>query len=98
MESRELQLVSTTISTSPARWRRETVAPRYPETRRSSGRTFLEKCPRYLGNWASVARALQRRKIVPVVGADDAVAVGCSLPTTTFTGRTSHFLTSPFTT
>src|SRR5260370_29620522 len=98
MDSMERQSVSTTISTSLSRWRRETVAPKYPGTRRSSGRTLLEKCSRYLGHCASVVRADQRRRIVPASGAEEAEELceaGCLLPTTKFQGRTSHFLTSP---
>src|SRR5260370_1872234 len=98
MESRERQVVSTTISTSSSERRSETLAPRYPGTRRSSGRTLLEKCSRYLGNCASVARADQRRKIVPVARAwaeETADEGGGSLPTTTFQGRSSHFLARP---
>src|SRR6266481_6661219 len=94
MDSSERHVVSTTISTSPCARRSETVAPRYPGTRRSSGRTFLEKWSRYFGNCASVVRAVQRRKMVP--DAATAEEVGGSLPTTTFQRRTSHFLTSPF--
>src|SRR6266481_9775562 len=95
MESRECQVVSTATSTSSSEWRSETLAPRYPGTRRSSGTTFLEKWSRYLGNCASVARADQRRKIAPVGGAKDTVEAGGSLPTTTFQGRISHFLARP---
>src|SRR6267154_2227739 len=74
MDSRERQSVSTTISTSLSRWRRETVAPKYPGTRRSSGRTLLEKCSRYLGNCASVVRADQQRKMVPASVSENAEA------------------------
>src|ERR1700687_5169803 len=91
MDLRERQVVSTSISTSLSRRRRETAALRYPGMRRSSGKTFLEKCSRYLGNCTRVVRADQRRKMVPDAGAgesEDAEKAGFSLPTTTFQGRT----------
>src|SRR5216683_535158 len=52
---------------------------------------------------ASEVRADQRRKMVPAARSEGAVAAsveeaGCSLPTTTFQGRTSHFFARPFTT
>src|ERR1700716_421254 len=98
MDSRERQVVLTTISTSLSKRRRETVAPRYPGTRRSSGRTLWEKCSRYLGNCESVVRADQQRKMVPATVCEDAEAGDegeSSLPTTTFQGRTSHFFARP---
>src|SRR5882762_10449354 len=98
MASMERHVVSTRISISLSRRQRETVAPRKPETRRSSGRTFSSKWSRYLGNCATEARADQRRKMVPDAepeGAEAEVVARFSLLTTTFQGRTSHFFARP---
>src|SRR5882672_12145823 len=96
MDSSERQDVSTRISTSSPVCRTKRVAPRKPATLRKSGSTLMEKWARYLGHCSWLVRAVHWRRIIP--GAGDAAAedgAEGSLPTTTFQGRTSHFLASP---